>query len=262
MDKILDVSGRVAVVTGAGQNVGRQIAMHLASHGGKVVVNDFFVDRAEAVAAEIRAAGGEALAVQADITSRQSVNEMVAKGVAAFGPVSILVNNAGNAGAEPTSGARKPFWEADEKDWDSFIRVNFYGVLNCCAAVIPGMIEQKDGRIVTIISDAGRMGEVRLEVYSGAKAGAAGFTRGIARSLARHNIRANNVAIAGMNTPSIRARRTADPEATKKMMEHYVIRRLGEPEDVANMVLMLCSDATSWVTGQTIPVNGGYSFAM
>jgi 2-hydroxycyclohexanecarboxyl-CoA dehydrogenase len=262
MDKILDVSGRVAVVTGAGQNVGRQIAMHLASQGAKVVVNDFFADRAEAVAEEIRAADGEALAIQADITNRQSVSDMVAKGVAAFGPVTILVNNAGNAGAEPTSGVRKPFWEADEKDWDSFIRVNFYGVLNCYAAVIPGMIEQKDGRIVTIISDAGRVGEVRLEVYSGAKAGAAGITRAVARTLARHNIRANNVAIAAINTPSIRARRTADPEATKKMMEQYVIRRLGEPDDIANMVLMLCSDASSWVTGQTIPVNGGYSLAL
>jgi len=106
------------------------------------------------------------------------------------------------------------------------------------------------------------MGEVRLEVYSGAKAGAAGVTRAMARTLARHNIRANNVAIAAINTPGIRARRTADPEAAKKMMEHYVIRRLGESDDVANMVLMLCSDGSGWITGQTIPVNGGYSFAL
>ena len=123
-------------------------------------------------------------------------------------------------------------------------------------------MEQRQGRIVTIISDAGRMGEVRLEVYSGAKAGAAGVTRAMARTLARHNIRANNVAIAAINTPGIRARRTADPEAAKKMMEHYVIRRLGESDDVANMVLMLCSDGSGWITGQTIPVNGGYSFAL
>jgi len=123
-------------------------------------------------------------------------------------------------------------------------------------------MEQRQGRIVTIISDAGRMGEVRLEVYSGAKAGAAGVTRAMARTLARHNIRANNVAIAAINTPGIRARRTADPEAAKKMMEHYVIRRLGESDDVASMVLMLCSDGSGWITGQTIPVNGGYSFAL
>jgi 3-oxoacyl-[acyl-carrier protein] reductase len=262
MSSVLDVSGRVALVTGAGQNVGRQIALHLAGHGAKVIVNDFFADRAEAVADEVRAAGGLAIAAQCDITDRQAVNDMVARGTAEIGPLSILVNNAGNAGASPTSGARKPFWEADEADWDSFIRVNLYGVLNCCAAAIPGMIEQQDGRIVSIISDAGRMGEVRMEVYSGAKAGAAGVTRAIARTLARHNIRANNVAIAAINTPGIRAGRGADPERMKKMLESYVIRRLGEPEDVANMVLLLCSDAGGWVTGQTIPVNGGYSFAL
>lgn len=262
MPELLDVSGRVALVTGAGQNVGRQIALHLASHGARVIVNDYFADRAEAVAQEIRAGQGEALALQADITNRASVADIVARAEQAFGPVTILVNNAGNAGAEPGDGARKPFWEAEEADWDSFIRVNFYGVLNCCAAVIPRMIERRQGSIVTIISDAGRMGEVRLEVYSGAKAGAAGVTRAIARTLARHNIRANNVAIAAINTPGIRARRTASPDLARKMMEHYVIRRLGEPEDVANMVLMLCSDASSWVTGQTIPVNGGFSFAL
>ena len=262
VDQILDVTGRVAVVTGAGQNVGRQIALHLASHGAKVVVNDYFADRAETVADEIRAAGGEAIAVQADITDRQAVNAMVARAAAELGPATILVNNAGNAGAAPTATARKPFWEADEKDWDSFIRVNFYGAINCCAAVIPGMIEQQDGRIVNIISDAGRMGEVRMEIYSGAKAGSAGLIRGIARSLARHNIRANNVAIAAINTPGIRAGRGADPERMKKMLENYIIRRLGEPEDVANMVLLLCSGGSGWVTGQTIPVNGGYSVAL
>jgi 2-hydroxycyclohexanecarboxyl-CoA dehydrogenase len=262
MSSILDVSGHVALVTGAGQNVGRQIARQLASHGAGVVVNDFFADRAEAVAEEIRADGGKAIAAPADITDRAALRSVAERAAQELGPVSILVNNAGNAGAAPTSGARKPFWEAEESDWDSFIRVNFYGVLNCCSAVIPAMIKRGDGRIVNIISDAGRMGEVRMEVYSGAKAGAAGVTRAVARTLARHNIRANNVAIAAINTPGIRAGRGADPEGMKKMLEHYVIRRLGEPEDVANMVLLLCSDASGWVTGQTIPVNGGYSFAM
>lgn len=263
MANILDVSGKVAVVTGAGQNVGRQIAIHLANNGASVVVNDFFAERAEAVAQEIRDLGGEAVAIQADVTKRASVTDMVTRATEVLGaPPTILVNNAGNAGAEPTESARKPFWETDERDWDSFIRVNFYGVLNCCAAVIPGMIASNDGRIVNVISDAGRMGELRMEIYSGAKAGAAGIARGIARTLARNNIRANNVAIAAMNTPAIRARRLSDPERAKKILEKYVVRRLGEPEDVANMVLMLCSDASAWVTGQTIPVNGGYSLAL
>jgi 3-oxoacyl-[acyl-carrier protein] reductase len=261
---ILNLAGQVALVTGAGQNVGRQIALQLAAGGaGAVVVNDFFAERAEAVAQEINAAGGRAIGIKADVTRLDGVKAMVAQATAQLGRgIDILVNNAGNAGAEPTADARKPFWETDAADWNSFLGVNLYGVLNCCAAVIPGMIERRFGRIVTVISDAGRMGEARLEIYSAAKAGAAGFTRAIARSLARHNIRANNVAIAAMNTPAIRKRHAADPERAKKALERYVIRRLGEPSDVANMVLFLASNASEWVTGQTYPVNGGFSFAL
>lgn len=264
MSDILGLDGKVALVTGAGQNVGRQIALHLAAHGaGGVIVNDFFADRAEAVATEIRADGGKAIGVQADITKLDSVKAMVARARDEFGKgIEILVNNAGNAGAEPTADARKPFWETDTADWNSFIGVNFYGAMNCAAAVIPGMIEYRYGKIVTIISDAGRMGEPRLEIYSAAKAGAAGLTRALARSLGRHNIRANNVAIAAMNTPGIRARLQANPERAKEMLERYVVRRFGEPSDVANMVLFLASGASDWVTGQTYPVNGGFSFAL
>jgi 2-hydroxycyclohexanecarboxyl-CoA dehydrogenase len=261
---ILTLGGKVALVTGAGRNVGRQIALHFAAHGaGGVVVNDFFGERAEGVAREINDAGGRAIGVAADITKLDGVKAMVARAAVEFGRgIDILVNNAGNAGAEPTANARKPFWETETADWNSFLGVNLYGVINCCAAVIPGMIEQRAGQIVTIISDAGRMGEARLEIYSAAKAGAAGLTRALARGLARYNIRANNVAIAAMNTPAIRARHHADPERAKKSLERYIIRRLGEPSDVANMVLFLASGASDWVTGQTYPVNGGFSFAL
>lgn len=263
MSTVLDLAGRVALVTGAGQNVGRQIALHLAAHGaGGVVVNDFFAERAEAVAAEVVARGGKAIALQADVTNLAGVKAMVARATEAFGSVDILVNNAGNAGATPTGGARKPFWETGMADWNSFLGVNLHGPLNCAAACIPGMIERQWGHIITIISDAGRVGEARLEVYSAAKAGAAGLTRALARSLARHNIRANNVAIAAMNTPAIQARHAANPERAKKGLEKYVVRRLGEPHDVANMVLFLACDASDWITGQTYPVNGGFSFTM
>jgi 3-oxoacyl-[acyl-carrier protein] reductase len=263
MSEILDVTGQIALVTGAGQNVGRQIAVHLADHGAKVIVNDYFGDRAEAVAAEIREAGGAAIGVQGDVTKLDSVKAMVARGKAEFGGgVDILVNNAGNGGAEPTKDARKPFWETEPEDWNTFLNVNLYGVLNCCAAVIPGMIDKNDGVIVTVISDAGRVGEARMEVYSAAKAGAAGLTRALARNLGRNNIRVNNVAIAAMNTPLIAARHEADPERAKRGMEKYIIRRLGEPSDVANMVLFLSSQASAWITGQTYPVNGGYSVAL
>ena len=263
MSDILDLNGKVTLITGAGQGVGRQIALHFAAHkAAGIVVNDYFLDRAEQVAREINAAGGKAIAVQADVTDLGSVKAMVGKAEQAFGPIDVLVNNAGNAGATPDPDARKPFWETGPEVWNSFIGVNLYGVINCASACIPQMIERKGGRIVTIISDAGRAGEAGLEVYSGAKAGAAGFTRAVARSLGRHNITANCVAIAATLTPAIEARLKADPERQKKMMEKYVIRRPGLPSDVANMVLFLASDASAWITGQTYPVNGGFTFAL
>ena len=232
MSDILDLGGRVAFVTGAGQGVGRQIALHLAAHNaGGVAVNDFVLERAEKVVEEIRAAGGKALAVQAD----------VAKTEEAFGKVGVLVNNAGNAGATPHADARKPFWETGPEAWNSFIGVNFYGVVNCTSACIPGMIERgAPGRIITIISEASRYGDVGLEVYAGAKAGAAGFMRATARALGRYHITANCVAIAATLTPAIEARLKADPERYKKMMNNYVIRR----------------------PGQTYGVNGGFTFGL
>lgn len=263
MSDILDLKGRIGLITGAGQGVGRQAALHFAAHNaGGVIVNDFFKERAEAVAEEVRALRCKALACQCDVTKLDDVKAMVAAGERELGPISMLVNNAGNAGAEPTADARKPFWETTPEDWDSFIRVNFYGVINCTAAIVPGMIEQKYGRITTVISDAGRMGDAGLEVYAGAKAGAAGFMRATARALGRHGIAANCVAIAATFTPPIKERLEKDPERLKKIMQSYVIRRPGEPEDVANMILYLSSDAASWITGQTYPVNGGYTFSL
>lgn len=262
MSDILDLSGKLAFITGAGRGVGEQIARHYAEHNAAgVIVNDFFAERAQAVAKAINDAGGKALALQADVTKLDAMKEVVKQGEEYFGKkIDILVNNAGNAGAEPDANARKPFWEHGPDAWNSFIGVNFYGVLNASSAVIPGMIEQSGGRIITIISDAGRVGETGLEIYSGAKAGAAGFTRAIARTLGRHNIKANCIAIAATLTPDIQARLEADPERYKKIMSKYVIRRPGTPTDVANMALFLASDAADWITGQTYPVNGGFSF--
>ena len=263
MDDILDLSGKVALITGAGQGVGRQIALHFAGHGAAgVAVNDFYAARAQAVVDEIVALGGKAIAVPGDVTSLEAVKSMVGSAEDEFGTVDILVNNAGNAGATPDPDARKPFWETGPEAWNSFLGVNLYGVINCASACIPQMIERQGGRIITIISDAGRMGEAGLEVYSGAKAGAAGFTRAIARSLGRYQITANCIAIAATMTPAIEGRLKANPDMLKKMMEKYVIRRPGQPDDVANMALFLASGASTWITGQTYPVNGGFSFAM
>jgi 3-oxoacyl-[acyl-carrier protein] reductase len=264
MTDILDLNGRVALVTGGGQGVGRQVALHLADHNaGGVVVNDYVLDRAEQVAEEIRAAGGRALALQADVSDHANVKDMVARAQAELGPIGVLVNNAGNAGANPSPELRKPFWETEPAVWNSFIGVNLYGVMNCTAAVIPGMIaRQAPGRIITIISDAGRWGDASMEPYAAAKAGAAGFMRSVARTLGRYEITANAVAIALTATPAVERTLKGDPDRLKRQMEKYIIRRPGRPDDIANMVLFLASDASSWITGQTYPVNGGFTLAL
>ena len=259
---ILDLSGRVGLVTGAGQGVGRAVALRFAENNADgVVVNDFRRERAEAVAAEVEKLGARALPVQCDVTSFGSVSEMFEKARAKFGKVDLLVNNAGNAGPDPSKVARKPFWEQEPKDWEPFLATNLFGVLNCVRVAVPPMIANKYGKIVTVISDAGRVGEPNLEIYSGAKAGAAGFTRAIAKDLGRANITANCVALGATRTPAIE-RGLSDPEQVKRMLKVYQIKRVGEPEDAANLILFLSSDASSWITGQTYPVNGGYSFAM
>lgn len=263
MSEILDLTGKVALITGAGQNVGREIALRMAAHGADgVVVNDYVLERAQAVVDEIKAAGGKAVAVAADVSKQDKVKAMFAQAFDAFGRVDVLVNNAGNAGATPTEKSREPFWETSPADWESVIGVNLYGVINCTSAAVPGMMERKSGRLITIISDAGRTGEGGSEIYAGAKAGAAGFMRGVARTMGRYQVTANCVSIAAMGTPAIVQRLAADPDRAKRVLERYVIRRVGQPSDVASMVLFLASDASGWVTGQTYPVNGGYSFSL
>lgn len=261
VENILDMSGRVAIVTGAGQGVGRQIALHLSSYGGAVVVNDYYHDRAQAVVAEIEEFGGRATAAQADVSDFTSVSTMVEQAISAFGRVDVLVNNAGNAGADPTAVSRGPFWESLPADWTPWLGVNLFGVLNCTRAVLPSMVQNRTGSIITIISDAGRYGDAGLEVYAAAKAGAAGFMRSVARTGGRYGIRANAVAIAATRTPATESA-FDDPERMRKTLRMYPAGRIGEPADVANMVLFLASDASSWVTGQTYPVNGGFTFGL
>jgi 3-oxoacyl-[acyl-carrier protein] reductase len=263
MSDILDLNGKVALVTGAGQGIGRQVALHFAAHGADgVVINDFVPSRAETVVAEIEEAGGKALPAPADVTDLGAMRELITKAEEHFGRVDILVNNADNAGATPDEHIRKPFWETGPPAWDSYIGVNLYGVINSTSAVIPGMIERRAGRIITIISEAGRFGDSGLEIYAGAKAGAAGFMRAVARTLGRYSVTANCIATAMTRTPAIEELLETKPERISKMLDRYVIRRPGEPSDVANMALFLASDASSWITGQTYPVNGGFTFSL
>ena len=258
---LLDISGRVALVTGAGQGVGKSIAHTLAANNaGCVVVNDYFEDRAQTVADEINSAGGKAIACGGDVSDLKSVKDMVEKVTAEAGPINILVNNAGNAGPTGFPSELPNFWDTDPNQWDLFFAVNLFGVMNCCHAILPGMLQSGYGRIVTIISDAGREGEPRLAAYCAAKAGAAGFIRALAKEVGRHQVTANCVSISSINSPQLAAQAKGfDPEIAKKQLRGYTIRRLGEPEDIAGLVSFLCSPSAQWITGQTYPVNGGYS---
>lgn len=261
MQDLLSLEGKVALVTGAGRGVGRQIALHFAAHGATLAVNDFFEDRAAAVAEEIIADGGRAIGIQSDVSEIESVRAMVAAVEAEAGPIDILVNNAGNAGPQLSIVDPTPFWETGPEDWAPWLGANFFGVLNCTNAVLAGMVERGSGRVISVVSDAGRVGEPNYVVYSGAKAGAAGFTRGIAKAVGAHGITANCIALSAMRTAAT-DEFTADEGALKKLLRSYVVRRLGEPEDAANMALFLASGAADWITGQTYPVNGGYAMAM
>ena len=259
----LDLNGQVAMVTGAGQGAGRGIALTFAHHNaGGIAVNDFVLERAQAVAEEINALGVPAVPVQADVGNYQSVKAAFAAASDSLGPVTLLVNNAGNAGPTADMGLSPPFWETDPADWDRFFHTNLDGVMNCCHVALPAMIEQGKGRIVTVISDAGRVGEARLTVYSAAKAGAAGFMRSLAKEGGRHGITANCISLSTLEPPlpenDLEGFYANDK--VKAQLSRYTLRRFGQPHDVANMALFLCSDAASWITGQTYPVNGGYSF--
>ncbi|WP_240157193.1 SDR family NAD(P)-dependent oxidoreductase [Pseudonocardia broussonetiae] len=259
---LLDLTGRTVLVTGAGQGVGREVALYCAAHGATVVVNDYHADRAASVAAEITDGGGAALPETCDVTVFDDVLAMVARVEDAVGGVDVLVNNAGNAGpvVDGTVPA-PPFWETGPQEWDPWLGTNFFGVLHATRAALPGMVARGWGRVITTISDAGRVGEPNLAVYGGAKAGAAGFSRGLAKAVGRHGITVNCVSLGSIDTPGVAAL-NADPEVVRKSLGRYVIRRIGRPDDVAGMVLFLASGSASWITGQTYPVNGGYSFAV
>jgi 3-oxoacyl-[acyl-carrier protein] reductase len=262
MQDLLSLSGRVALVTGAGQGVGRQIARHFAAHdAAAVVVNDFYRERAQAVVAELEAAGTRALALQCDVSHFDGVRAMVAEAQATVGPIDILVNNAGNAGPDVSIIDATPFWQTGPEEWAPWLGANFFGVMNCTNAMVGGMVERGYGRVVTVVSDAGRVGEPNFVVYSGAKAGAAGFMRGLARAVGHAGVTANCIALSAMRTPATEGM-TSDDAVLRKLLRSYIVRRLGEPDDAANMALFLASGASSWITGQTYPVNGGYALAV
>jgi NAD(P)-dependent dehydrogenase (short-subunit alcohol dehydrogenase family) len=257
----LDLTGRRALITGAGQGVGRGLALAFAAAGAEVLINDLHPDRAEAVVDEVRAEGGVAEAIPFDVTDYGAVSAAIASSTA-DGRVDVLVNNAGNAGAEGF-GTRARFAESDPADWEPFLRVNLYGAMYCTRAALPSMIEHKWGRIITIVSDAGRTGDAHSAAYAASKAGAAGLTRSIALEGGRHGVTANNISLGTMRTEMTEPL-WSEPDApqAKAILQSYAIRRPGSPADLSHLAVVLASDHGSWITGQTIAVNGGYSFAL
>jgi 3-oxoacyl-[acyl-carrier protein] reductase len=253
------LAGRRALVTGAGQGVGRGIAVALAGAGCDVLVNDVDSDRASDAAAEIAAWGGSAAPLPFDVTD----HDVVRRAIGGAGAIDILVNNAGNAGSEGF-GTIRGFTDTTAADWEPFVRVNLYGVMNCTHAVLPAMTEARWGRVITIVSDAARTGGAQLAAYSAAKAAAAGFTRAIAREVAHCGVTANCISLGTMRTDATAAL-WDDPDRRPMrdaILADYLVRRPGEPDDAAWLTVTLASPRASWVTGQTIPVNGGYSFAL
>jgi NAD(P)-dependent dehydrogenase (short-subunit alcohol dehydrogenase family) len=253
-----DLTSRRAVITGAGQGVGAAIARYLAEAGADVAVNDRVAERAQAVVDELTAAGHSAVAAPFDVTDFDAVTAALD----GLGGVDVLVNNAGNAGGDGWT-SMAPFAETDPAEWQPFIAVNLFGVMHCVRAALPAMIERRWGRIITIISDAGRIGEPNMAAYAAAKGGAAALTRSVAREVGRHGITANNISLGTMRTPLTEQRWAGTDHAEQAAaLKPYIIRRPGQPNDVAGLALYLASPAAEWVTGQTYPMNGGYSLAL
>ena len=245
-----------AFVTGAGRGIGRAIALRLAKAGLAIGVTDLDGTTAGAVAGEIQAAGGRATSVVADVTSPESMRAAVASVEDALGPIGVLVNNAG-------WDEFHFFAETGPAFWDKVIAINYRGVLATTHAVLAGMTARKRGRIVSIASDAGRVGSTGESVYSGCKGAVIAFSKALAREVARYNITVNCVAPGVTDTQLLRNVMAGDRgarilEAVKRTVP---LGRLGTPEDVAGTVAYLVSDEAEYMTGQVLSISGGLTMS-
>ena len=241
------LKGKVALVTGAAQGIGKAIALLLAQHGADIVVSDINFEKAEETAKEIQAIGQRTMAIRVDVANLNDVEQMVRSIIERFGQIDILVNNAGIA-------RDKLILRMTEEDWDAVLNINLKGTFNCTKAIVRYMVKQRNGKIVNISSVVGEMGNAGQANYAASKAGVIGFTKTIAREIAQRGINVNAIAPGYIQTPMT----DAIPEKAKEEMKRLIpMERLGRPEDVAEAVLFLVSEASSYITGQVINVNGG-----
>ena len=258
MDLALD--GRIAIVTGGASNLGRAIALGFASEGARVVIAD--VDDRQAKRVEMEAPSGTIVARHTDVTDWESVSSTVDFVTRTMGGVDVLVNCAGWT-------IDRLFMEKPREEWEREIAIDTWGFINCVRAVLDPMVERRYGRIVSIGSDAGRMGEWREAVYSGTKAGVIAMSKAIAREVGKFGITLNVVCpglmvgspeTSGANSMwSAEQREVFTPEVREKAAKAYPLRRLGTADDVVPAVLLLASDRASYITGQTLSVSGGYT---
>jgi 2-hydroxycyclohexanecarboxyl-CoA dehydrogenase len=249
------IAGRTAIVTGGGSGVGRAIAIQMARAGAKVWVNDLDRGRAEDAVADIEAEGLAGQPVVADVCDRDAVAAMVRE----TGPVDILVNN---AGIPPEGIVIKRFVDTGPDEWDPLIRLNLAAVLGVTRAYLPGMLDRGWGRILTIVSDAGRRGERNQAVYGAAKAAAMGFSRGLAAEVGRQGVTVNCISLGTMKTGALAEHIRGDASIEERLARAYPAGRIGEVTDPAPLAVLLCSDAAEWITGQVYPVDGGYAPAL
>ncbi|QBX56418.1 glucose 1-dehydrogenase [Nocardioides seonyuensis] len=239
------LDNKIAIVTGAGQGIGKAISERLAADGATVVVTDIN----EAAAKETAAAlGNDAIGVRTDVTDRDSVNAMVDQVKAQLGHIDVLVNNAGWDKAEP-------FVDSEPETWERVIAINLYGVLNTSKAVLPIMAEQGSGRVVNLASDAGRTGSSGEAVYSAAKGGVIAFTKATAREMARSQVSINCVCPGPTDTALFAS--MGGEKLREALTRAIPFRRLGQPDDIANAVAFFASDDAAFITGQTLSVSGG-----
>jgi 2-hydroxycyclohexanecarboxyl-CoA dehydrogenase len=241
------LSGKVAVVTGAARGIGFAIANRLAEEGARVAIADVNGDGAAQAAIRI---GGAAIGVRVDVTDTESIRVGMASVVERLGPIDVLVNNAGWDKVEP-------FVKSAEATWDKVIAINLKGPIACARAVLDSMIERRSGKIISISSDAARVGSSGEAVYAGAKAGIIGFSKTLAREVARYGINVNVICPGPTNTPLFQEVAGGNEKLAASLKQAIPLGRLGEPQDLAGAVAFFASDDAAFIMGQTLSVSGG-----